>query len=107
MLVKDDVLLHRFEALVVEAHRLQGLGWQVGHDHVCRRHELARDLRPLRLHRVERQAALVAADLKEEGPHPVGSDRRHEAIFSAIDALDADHLRAQVSSRAAQNGPAM
>src|SRR5260370_40196034 len=59
------------------------------------------DLAAGRLHRVEREAKLVAAHLEEHRAFAALDDGRHPAILAAVQLLDADHLGAKVAQHRA------
>src|SRR5260370_38108573 len=59
------------------------------------------DLAAGRLHRVEREAKLVAAHLEEHRAFAALDDGRHPAILAAVQLLDADHLGAEVAQHRA------
>ncbi|MGY4458807.1 hypothetical protein ACVWYI_002767 [Bradyrhizobium sp. LB13.1] len=92
---QDDVRLDRLERVVVELHRAQGLRRQIGDDHVRGRNQAAHHLLPFRLHRIEREALLVAIDLKKQRAFATLSHRRHEAILAAVALLHANDLGAE------------
>src|SRR5260370_42048802 len=59
------------------------------------------DLAAGRLHRVEREAKLVAAHLEEHRAFAALDDGRHPAVLAAVELLDADHLGAEVAQHRA------
>ena len=87
--------------VVVDAHLLQGLVGQVGDHDVGLRDQFLHDLAAGRLHRVEREAELVAAHLEEHRAFAALDDRRHPAILAAVELLDADHLGAEIAQHGA------
>ncbi len=102
---QDDVGLDRLEAVVVQLHRRQGLGRQIGHHDVRRLDQPAHHVMPARLHRIQRHAALVAVHLHEEAAFAVGGDRGLEAVLAAGALFDPDHVRAEFGQQRRAVGP--
>ena len=93
---QDDVGLDVHQALVVQAHGLQGLLGQVGNHHVGGGHQLLHDLATVGLHRVQRHTQLVACELQEVGTLATFAHWQDVAVLAAVHLLDANHLCSQI-----------
>src|SRR6267142_6328411 len=89
------------DGLVVDAHSLQVFVGQVGDHDVGQGQQLFYDLAAGRLHRVQRQAELVAPHLEKHGAFATVGHRGEPTILAALDLLDADHLGTEVSQHRA------
>ncbi len=92
-----------FSEVVVELHGAQGLRRQIGDHDVRGRHQAAHHLLPFRLHRIERDAFLVAVDLQKQRALAAFADRRHEAVLAAVALLHADDLGAELGQQVSRN----
>ena len=93
---QDDVRLDRLQRFIIELHRPQRLRRQIGDDDVGCRHQPAHHLLAFRLHRIERDAFLVAVDLQEQRALAAFADGRDKAILAAVAFLHANDFRAEL-----------
>src|SRR5205085_6348922 len=68
-------------------------------DHIRGCYQPAHDLLPLTLHRIERDALLVAVDLQKQRAFTAAADRRHKAILAAIALFHANDLGAKLGQQ--------
>ena len=85
-----------FSEFVIELHRAQRLRRQIGDDDIGGRDQPAHHLLPFRLHRIERDAFLVAVDLQEQRALAAFADRRDKAILAAVAFLHANDFRTEL-----------
>jgi hypothetical protein len=102
---QDDVRLDRLQRFIIELHRPQRLRRQIGDDDVSGRDQPAHHLLPFRLHRIERDAFLVAVDLQEQRALAAFTDRRHETVLAAVAFLHANDFRTEFRQQCRAIGP--
>jgi len=93
----DQALVDGSQVLVLELEPLQGLAAHVGHEDIGIADQAFQYLSPLGILEVDGDAALVAVDAQEHAGHARMPRRPYIARAVAFEALDLDHVRAQVA----------
>ena len=93
---EDNVGFDLGQTFIVQPHSAQSVRRQIGNDHIGCRNQFLHNFAPLRFHRVQRQASLVAPELQKHGAIAGFSDRRDEAVFRAVNFFDADDVGTKI-----------
>ena len=102
---QHDARIDRRQGRVVEPHAFARGERQVGDHHVGALDQAAHHRCGPRMHRIQREGALVAVHLQEQRAIAVGRDRGGPAVLAALTLLDPDHVGAVLGEQCGAIGP--